>query len=299
MKINFRTRSGFSPLIPLVIVGLVMLVGASAYLYSKKSAPSTVSTPTSQTNAPMPQPAEKKVETLVPAPSNQKEHSVAPAPTTPTHTPTTPVKSASPAPLATPKSPTSTVSSPTATPPVVINFKQNSIAWIGCSNTDRSANGYANISGSLKRLWPYYNTDSMADEWGNPNASIWGSFDANVSQYEKPKAVWVQVCMFSYDSVKKAIANIKTRVPEAKIYISPLNSYDPSELCTMIGSRGVTMTTGFANQAVQEGLALAGPMNLGPLNSQQVTEDYFGKCHPNAEGQALIGKQLADFFDKL
>ncbi len=295
MKINFCTRSGFALLIPLVIVGLMILGGASIYLYSKKPAPSAVlSTPTSQTNASVPKPAEKKVETpTTPAPSKQKEHSATPAPTTL-------AKSPSPVPIATPKPSTSVAPPPTSvTPPATVNFTQNSIAWIGCSNTDRSAAGYANVSGSLKRLWPYYNTDGMADEWGNPGASIWGSFDANVSQYGKPKAVWVQVCMFSYDSVKKAITNIKARIPEAKIYISPLNSYDPPELCAMIGSRGVTMTTGFANQAIQEGLALAGPMNLGPLNSQQVTEDYFGKCHPNTEGQALIGKQLADFFDKL
>ncbi|GEM_PF-3697960 len=293
MKTNFCNRSGFAHLIPLAIAGFVILAGASAYLNSKKPAPSIVSAPAKQNNAFVPQSAEKKIETPTPAPSKQKEHPAS-------STLKAPAKSPSTVPIAAPKPSTPAVQPPTAVAsPAPINFTQNSIAWIGCSNTDRSAAGYANVSGSLKRLWPYYNTDGMADEWGNPGASIWGSFDANVSQYGKPKAVWVQICMFSYDSMKKAIANIKARVPEAKVYISPLNSYDPPELCTMIGSRGVTMTTGFANQAIQEGLALAGPMNLGPLNSQQVTEDYFGKCHPNTEGQALIGKQLADFFDKL
>ena len=94
--------------------------------------------------------------------------------------------------------------------------------------------------------------------------------------------------------VQEMFAILRLRAPSATYYISPLNSYSPSNICAITGPNGVADATNLANEAVSKGLALAGP-TIGPLTSQNTVSDM---CHPNTSGESLLGSQLASFFGR-
>lgn len=185
------------------------------------------------------------------------------------------------------------------------------IGYIGCSNTWMSAGMYAQEPGNLHRLWPTYDiSGGTINSWADPSSTFWGSYMSMVKKYGQPPTVWFELCEAagafegdpampaSYDMVKAALANLKAISPNAQVYISPINTYDPNPgLCALMGTngQGVTDTQTWAAQAVTDGLALAGPQ-LGPLTAATTQSDG---CHPSSAAQPLIGGQMVDFFDHL
>lgn len=179
------------------------------------------------------------------------------------------------------------------------------IGYIGCSNSQNSANGYQSTAGK-KLLWPGYSTGSGAiTMWADAKSNFWTYFDAQVAKYGQPQKVWVQLCepyggagITDYAHVKLMLANLKTHSPSTVAYISAINVYDPRVgTCALMGAngQGETDTENWRDQAVRDGLAKKGP-DMGPLNSSNTVADH---CHPNSAGETLLGTQLHNFFDNL
>ncbi len=178
---------------------------------------------------------------------------------------------------------------------------QNSIAYIGCSNTWQSVEGYHNVPGNKGLFWPYYDIGGgSVEQWASPNTEHWRRFDEVLTSQGQPQAVWIQLCekdtrQVEYQAIVDAIENLKAKVVTRTFYISPLNSYTPSDICGKTGADGVARMTTYADTAADEGLAKRGP-DLGPLTQGQTIDN----CHPTEIARVdPIGKQLISFFDNL
>src|SRR5712691_7426323 len=129
----------------------------------------------------------------------------------------------------------------------------------------------------------------------NTGRSSTSRYRSTVSR--QPSKVWIEICEraaapLNLAMVHEMLVILRQRAPSATYYISPLNSYSPSNICAITGPNGVADATNLANEAVSKGLALAGP-TIGPLTSQNTVTDL---CHPNTGGESLLGSQLASFF---
>ena len=180
---------------------------------------------------------------------------------------------------------------------------QYSVGYVGCSNTEDTVGGYYLVSDENLFWRPYDTAGGTLDRWANPNngfvTNFWANFDQELQRYGQPLKVWIQICedaqrKLTFEDVQKTINLLRERVPRAKYYISPLNSFSPTDICQITGPNGVQDATNLADEAVSSGLALQGPI-LGPLRGSQTLPP--GMCHPNTAGQTLLGSQLASFFD--
>jgi hypothetical protein len=206
-------------------------------------------------------------------------------------------------------------------------FQENSWGYVGCSNTHDTIWGYQRISDSAHLFWPfegYHIEGTTVVRWANPDDIHWGLFDQFSQQFDGgsgPPVIWFQMCesldpstsffaRTTFDDVKSTLDLLKHHAPNAIVFISPLQSYDPPTLCPWMGPGGeaVPHLTDLANQAVDQGLAQAGPgvggnTNLGPLTQGIV--DPKDDCHPNGgphgpgPGAQALGQQLHEFFDSM
>lgn len=174
----------------------------------------------------------------------------------------------------------------------------DSLGYIGCSNTQGSVQGYHNVPNE-GHFWQPYGTGGFGiTAWAKPNTNAWMAFKLMLKMNGQPKAVWIELCEqavspVNFTSVKDELSILRQyTTPSTVFYISPLNLYAPGILCHATGPNGVNDTIGFVNEAVAEGLALRGPV-LGPLTTSMLVSDM---CHPNQQGQQLVGNQLAAFF---
>ena len=214
------------------------------------------------------------------------------------------------------------------------------VGYVGCSNSHDTIEGYHAAPGSAHIFWPFGSKTQYPIEgktivkWAHPEIykdqsgrSIWDFFDQMKTQYnagKDPVVVWVQLCedlsnttrnyyQSTYNDVVALLNNLKAHAPTSTVYISPLHSYDPIDLCPLMGPGGLEQqkdTIPWSNQAVAAGLALAGPgagsnANLGPLT---VSNTYSDRCHPSGpahgttmpgSGEQFLGTQLMNFFDPL
>ena len=198
--------------------------------------------------------------------------------------------------------------SPTATrpgrpiPSEQPRYGVHSIAFIGCSNTWMTVEGYHNTPGNRDRLWEPYGTGGKTiRRWADPDDPIWKGFDRLIEKtYGQPAAVWVQLCEderqpSDFDDVRQVIANLSADVTTRTFYISPLNSYSPKLLCQRMGNDGIDDLIQLANLASATGLARRGP-DVGPLSGATTETD---RCHPDAQGRLAVGGQLQAFIDAL
>ena len=190
----------------------------------------------------------------------------------------------------------------------------NVVGYVGCSNSANSVSGYHLVVGNKNLLWPQYDTGGGSiDKWAPSSSVYWQRYKLMVTRYGQPTSVWVQLCekasttLATYTQVKNMIANLKAISPQALIYVSAINLYNPITICNMMGAggRGVVDTVRFRERLVADGLALRGPdsvagesdgysFGLGPLTTSNTQTDH---CHPNSAGMKLLGEQLQIFFD--
>jgi hypothetical protein len=206
---------------------------------------------------------------------------------------------------------TTVTSAETTTTPVgeipttsVPGLTTHSVGYIGCSNTSQTVEGYHDLGFSEEVFWEPDKGDDEEDSggtiasWANPSFKGWREFDQQVALYGDPALVWIQICdnedpSVTLEHVEQAILNLRAHVPESTIlYVSPLNAYQPKTLCDLVGPDGIEDNVALVDQAVGMGLTLPGP-ELGPLTIDTTRAD---RCHPNGEGMALLGEQLAEFF---
>lgn len=183
-------------------------------------------------------------------------------------------------------------------PGVFPTTAKHPIGYLGCSNSADAVMGYY-MNPNMGLLWkPYATGGGSLDMWTAPTSQYWTKFDQQVQTYGPPSVVWVNLCEraarpLTFNDVQQTISILRRHAPAATYYISPLNTYSPVGICKLTGPKGVQDTMNLANQAVANSLALLGPI-LGPLTSQALNGDL---CHPNAEGEKLLGSQLSSFFD--
>jgi hypothetical protein len=176
-----------------------------------------------------------------------------------------------------------------------------------------AAHGYHHVVGNLGRIWlaPTYNINGgSVGRWQPPTdpttIKYWSQYNAQVAIYGQPNVIWVNLCEHwtdgnTYDQVKLMLSTLRQYSPNATIYISAINTYNPvAGLCTFMGplGQGETDTQQWAAQAVADGLALTGPQ-LGPLTATMIEPSDPSHCHPTQQGMMFLGQQLAAFFDSL
>ena len=182
---------------------------------------------------------------------------------------------------------------------VVSNSGPHSIGYVGCSNTADAVTGYYLVPNRGLFWQPYPTGGGSLDLWTSGSSQYWSLFDQQVQKYGQPSKVWIEICEraaapLDFAMVQEMFAILRQRAPSATYYISPLNSYSPSNICAITGPNGVADATNLASEAVSNGLALSGP-TIGPLTSQNTVSDM---CHPNTSGESLLGSQLASFFGR-
>ncbi|MGK4003614.1 hypothetical protein WMF31_13370 [Sorangium sp. So ce1036] len=161
------------------------------------------------------------------------------------------------------------------------------------------AEGYQMLDG--ERLWPpigQYN-GQVVQNWANNSDGVWRAFENAMSQYGEPEAVWVMLCIFSnmvtLDEAKQIIANVRSRAPNATIYITGQPLYDDPNSCFLAGNGGPDKTDRIAKEAAADpSLNVIYPGSLGPLAADENSDG----CHANDKGRRELGQQFIDWFGK-
>jgi len=173
-----------------------------------------------------------------------------------------------------------------------------SVGYVGCSNTADAVAGYYMVQNQGLFWRPYQTGGGSLDRWASVGSQYWSLFDQQVQRNGQPAKVWIEICELAshplnYSVVQQVITILRSKTPTATFYISPLNSYSPSGICSLTGPNGVADAVRLADEAVTNGLALPGPI-LGPLTPQNTQSDM---CHPSTTGEQLLGSQLVSFFE--
>jgi hypothetical protein len=236
-----------------------------------------------------------------------------------------------------PTIPSTLPTTPTSTPPKgnpyagvslpASDFQEETWGFIGCSNTHDTLWGYQH-SPTDQLFWPFIRQYGIeghtVDRWATTSDNSWALFDRMKQRYnggQDPPVVWFQMCEniggqsrgtfgeTTYQEVASALQLLHQHAPTSIVFISPLQSYDPPNLCNLMGPNGeaVGQLASLASEAVKNGLAHAGPgvdgiPNLGPITPDRAYRDG---CHPNGgphgpgPGAQFLGAQLAAFFDHI
>lgn len=183
------------------------------------------------------------------------------------------------------------------------------IGYIGCSNTMQSIEGYLRIGGET--LWDFSDDEihqydsGTVSQWSDPEERsyerFWTTFNNNLARNPNTKIIWWQLCMpeddlTNYEQAVYVIEQLREKIQNVTIYVSPLNSFEEQGSCNITGIVGVERSVELAKEldANNEDVLL-GPV-LGPLGQDSLEEDL---CHLNNKGMAKIGLQLDDFFLEL
>ncbi|HZM79422.1 MAG TPA: cellulose-binding domain-containing protein [Candidatus Limnocylindrales bacterium] len=200
-----------------------------------------------------------------------------------------PSQPSSPRPSASPS--TSPSASPSGGQPA------NSMGFIGCSMAENVAQGYVAVGG--RRMWGPYGTGGLVvQSWTDTNSSAWQKFDQQVNRFGRPRAVWVQICIFAqngatYDEVKRLIANARQHAAAgATIYLTGQPFYDPGQTCFLAGANGPQLTDSLARQAAADATQNVIYPGVFRLRTNEVADG----CHANTAGQQSLGRQAIGFW---
>lgn len=173
----------------------------------------------------------------------------------------------------------------------------NEMGFIGCSMAENVAQGYVAVGGT--RMWgPYGTGGQVVQAWTNTNSSAWQRFDQQANRFGKPKAVWVQICIFAqagatYDEVKRMIANARQHAASgARIYITGQPFYDPGQTCFLAGANGPQLTDNLARQAAADSTQNVTYPGVFRLRNGEVADG----CHANTAGQRSLGNQAKAYW---
>jgi hypothetical protein len=173
----------------------------------------------------------------------------------------------------------------------------NSMGFIGCSMAENVAQGYVAVGG--RRMWGPYGTGGLVVQaWTDPNSTAWQRFDQQANRFGRPRAVWVQICIFAqngatYDEVKRLIANARQHAAAgAIIYVSGQPLYDPGQTCTLAGPNGPQLTDNLARQAAAD----ATQNVIYPGQFRLRTGEVADGCHANTAGQQSLGRQAVAYW---
>ncbi|KAK7062921.1 hypothetical protein VNI00_000419 [Paramarasmius palmivorus] len=170
------------------------------------------------------------------------------------------------------------------------------MGFIGCSMAENVAQGYVAVGG--QRMWGPYGTGGMVvQSWTDPNSSAWQLFDQQVQANGQPDAVWVQICIFSfqgvtYNEVTQLIANARQHAPNAEIYITGQPVYDNGNVCFLAGDGGPELTESLAQQAAADASQDVTYPGAFVLSDGEIEDG----CHANTAGQQSLGSQAVAFF---
>jgi hypothetical protein len=173
------------------------------------------------------------------------------------------------------------------------------IAVVGCSQTRDAVHGF-NAVGDV----PIFGSDQdqeylsagTIDRWA-ANSGHWRRFAAQHGGDADIEAVWIMLCWHgrgtdpftSVETVGYIIDRAQQVIGhDVPVFVSGLNDWDPRAICP---KADWASSWALADEAVAAGLAERGP-ELGPLTEAQTTDG----CHGTAEGNAVMGTQLASFF---
>lgn len=169
------------------------------------------------------------------------------------------------------------------------------MGWIGCSHGESTAIGYRRTGGT--RMWGSYGNDgAVVYEWTNDNSAAWQRFDRQVSQYGKPVAVWIQICIFTsgatIEEVRMLVANTRSHAPGAYLYVTGQPLYESGQVCSLTGSGGPEFTDDLAQQIAAEDsdVHYAGAFSL--QNGQLLADG----CFASTAGEDALGGQARDKF---
>lgn len=173
-----------------------------------------------------------------------------------------------------------------------------SIGYVGCSITYQIVEGYFLMGG--RSVWPVEQRydDGGVMNWGNPRMPFQRVFDENIQRYPDTEVIWLQLCIPVHDPVTYTHANsvvdmIRTRLPDAEIYVSSLAPY--AHLCEGSGTTGVALGQRLAEELAER----RADVKLGPTFSTLTeSETENDKCHLEAPGKRKLGKELKEFFDE-
>ncbi len=171
------------------------------------------------------------------------------------------------------------------------------MGYVGCSMSVNVAEGYQALGG--ERLWPpigAYN-GQVVQNWANNNSGVWGAFEDAANQYGTPTDVWVMLCIFdnmvTVEEAEQIVANVRSRAPDATIYITGQPVYDDPNSCFLAGDGGPDKTDRIAEETASDAsLNLIYPGALGPLASNESSDG----CHTNTQGSAKLGAQFIEWF---
>jgi hypothetical protein len=171
------------------------------------------------------------------------------------------------------------------------------IGYIGCSNSAMSVKGYHDIGGN--QFWPptpNYNAGTIPYWVTDPK--YWVAFEGLKALYGAPDKVWIEVCLRANERTNTVIGNavtvirdLRQRVPNVNVYCSALQPY-PDHVCSITGIDGPARSQEVIDWLLKKHMCLPGPIMPGLKTSQCLSDG----CHPNPEGQKLLGQALLDFF---
>lgn len=178
------------------------------------------------------------------------------------------------------------------------------IGFIGCSNTMQTVYGYRWTGG--EKLW-FVDKDNVHEydsgavgQWAN-DPEFWEKFDKYLEKNPKTSKIWWQLCLpqdqsgITYDEAIPVIETLREKIPNVKIYVSPLAEYTET-VCEITGIEGIERGKTLAKELDENNDdVFIGPI-LGPLEPDEIwpQQDH---CHPNEEGMGKMGRQLKEFFD--
>jgi len=173
------------------------------------------------------------------------------------------------------------------------------IGYMGCSITIQTVEGYQQVGGVGMWSPDQRFDDGSVMNWANPRSRWWDAFDANIEKYPETSIIWWQLCIPAhenptYSDAGMVIDMIKSRLPDAIIYVSSLAPY--GHACEASGATGVTRGQQLAEQLLSKG----SDVKLGPIfNRLTIRETENDQCHLNDAGREHMGKELKHFFDNL
>lgn len=135
------------------------------------------------------------------------------------------------------------------------------------------------------------------DDINSDRGNYWGGFEKELDLHPNTTVLWWNLCTAKagpQDSFENALAvldEMQTRIPGVTVYVSSQPAYTDGHVCALAGPGGPEKTQEIADQLIDAGMVLEGPL-MGPLQKSETRDG----CHANDDGTVILGQQLLDFF---